>query len=573
MRIRQAPARVARDDRGESLRAQLRRSFQVALGSAVLASAAATVAALLLRLFTGLLTPAEIFGDRLTILIPLPLFSRMLQLFGPNAKHVFFVTLVVGEFALTALAATLYVAVRSWLASLRAQTGGGADSSAGGVVVPLWEIPLLAVVLWVVSAGCLAPALGSGFFGATLPGGPGGLIASELGPNLVLAASFALLLRRELVSTTGMSSQAPANTTSRRRLLRQTGVALAVLGGGVLLWEAISAGLGAVIGVSGRHAPRLSLSSSPNKITPPPTPNYGELTPVSGLTAEVTPAADFYYVSKNLVSDPSISVGQWRLSIEGRVLQPYSLSYDDLRALPAVQQYHTLECISNDVGGNLMSNALFTGVRLADVLNKAGVQPDAAQVIFRAQDGYSDSLHLSQALNPDSLIAYLINGAPLPQPHGYPARLLIPGLYGMKNGKWLTSLTVDTGTFDGYWEQRGWTREAFVKMTTRIDIPHDGDLLTAKPTIIGGVAYAGDKGISRVDVSVDGGQSWRTATLRRPLGALTWVLWELAWTPTPGSHIIAARCVDGEGNVQTAQSAPPLPDGASGYDAISIVAH
>jgi DMSO/TMAO reductase YedYZ molybdopterin-dependent catalytic subunit len=347
---------------------------------------------------------------------------------------------------------------------------------------------------------------------------------------------------------------------------------VAVIAGGVLIWEGVSAGLGSVIGLAGRHRPQLSLSNSPAKVTPP-TPNYGDWSPIAGQTPEITAAKDFYYVSKNLVSDPSINATQWSLKIAGMVNAPYNLSYDELRALPSVRQYHTLECISNDVGGNLMSNALFTGVRLADVLNKAGIQSGASLVTFRADDDYSDSLHLSQALNPDSLIVYLINGDPLPQAHGYPARLLIPGLYGMKNGKWLTSLTVGSGTYDGYWEQRGWTHEAMVKMTARIDVPSDGDLLTAKPTAIAGVAYSGDKGIAEVDVSVDGGQSWRVATLRRPLGALTWVLWELPWTPSSGNHIIVARAIDNAGNVQTTAGAPPIPDGASGYDAISVVAH
>ncbi|HKV84147.1 MAG TPA: molybdopterin-dependent oxidoreductase, partial [Ktedonobacterales bacterium] len=398
------------------------------------------------------------------------------------------------------------------------------------------------------------------------------VLRSELVPDALFAASFVLLLRREAHSPIVARVGARGAALSRRRLLRQTGIAVAVIAGGVLVWEGVSAGLGSIIGLAGRHRPQLSLSNSPATVTPP-TPNYGDWPPVAGQTPEITATKDFYYVSKNLVSDPSINPAQWSLKIAGMVNAPYSLSYDELRALPAVQQYHTLECISNDVGGNLMSNALFTGVRLADVLNKAGIQSGASQVVFRADDGYSDSLHLSQALNPDSLIVYLINGDPLPQAHGYPARLLIPGLYGMKNGKWLTSLTIGSGTFDGYWEQRGWTREAMIKMTARIDVPSDGDLLTAKPTAIAGVAYAGDRGVGEVDVSVDGGRTWRVATLRRPLGALTWVLWELPWTPSAGNHIIVARAIDSAGNVQTTAGAPPIPDGASGYDAISVVAH
>ena len=392
----------------------------------------------------------------------------------------FFVTLVIGAFVLTALAGVLYSAAGMYLR----RRDNVADD------IRLWEIPLLAALLWLASAGVLAPIIGAGFLGGGLAGGAGAVLRSEIAPDALFAASFVWLLRREaqapVAATTGaVDTQGAA--LSRRRLLRQTGIAVAVIAGGVLIWEGVSAGLGSVIGLAGRHRPRLSLSNSPAKVTPP-TPNYGDWSPIAGQTPEITAAKDFYYVSKNLVSDPSINATQWSLKIAGMVNAPYNLSYDELRALPSVRQYHTLECISNEVGGNLMSNALFTGVRLADVLNRAGIQSGASLVTFRADDDYSDSLHLSQALNPDSLIVYLINGDPLPQAHGYPARLLIPGLYGMKNGKWLTSLTVGSGTYDGYWEQRGWTHEAMVKMTARIDVPSDGDLLTAKPTAIAGVA-------------------------------------------------------------------------------------
>ena len=568
MRLRSTATRAPGSaPRRRSLVLLLPHSFRHALGAAVVAAAAATVTALLLRLFTGLPTPAELFGDRMTALIPLPVFSALLGVFGSNAKHVFFVALVAGEFALTALFGVLYCAARTAIVRTRAAPHDAALESPPH----LWEIPPLAVLLWLLSAGILAPLIGGGFFGAGLPSGAAGVLKAELAPDVVFALVFTVSLRRESQAALAAESS-DTQSLSRRRLLRQAGISVAVLGGGVLLWEAISSGLGSLIGIAGRHRPQLSLSNMPTRIIPPPTPNYGDVAQISGLSPEITSTKDFYYVSKNLVSDPSIDANQWSLKVDGLVRQPYSVTYDELRALPAVRQYHTLECISNDVGGNLMSSALFIGVRLADVLNRAGLEDGATQMVFRAADGYSDMLHLSQALNPDALIAYEINGAALPQAHGYPARLLIPGLYGMKNGKWLTSLTVSSGSYDGYWEQRGWTREAKVKMTARIDTPHDGDVLTARPTAIGGVAYSGDQGISEVDVSVDGGQSWRTATLRRPLGTLTWVVWELPWTPTPGNHIIVARAIDGQGNVQRATTAPPLPDGSSGYDAISIVA-
>ena len=309
----------------------------------------------------------------------------------------------------------------------------------------------------------------------------------------------------------------------------------------------------------------------------PPTPDYANWSPVAGQTAEVTKVSDFYYVSKNLASDPSVDQQSWRLSINGMVDSPYTLTYDQLRALPQIERYHTLGCISNVVGGDLMSNALFTGTSLAAVLNKAGIQAGASEMVFRAADDYSDRLHLAQALDSRSLIVYEINGEPLPQAHGFPARLLIPGLYGMKNGKWLTSLSVDAGDYTGYWEQQGWTREANIKMTARIDVPSSDQLLINKPLVIAGVAFSGDRGIGRVDVSTDGGETYHpatfhAATLRQPLGPLTWVLWQYEWTPPAGGrYVLIARAIDLAGDVQTPAEAPPLPDGSSGYHRISVL--
>jgi len=432
------------------------------------------------------------------------------------------------------------------------------------------------LALYVVSAAVLAPIAGGGFLGVGLFGGASATLLSQLAPDCVFAIALVWQVRAGSTAAHDAlinESATQASALSRRALFQQSATAVALLGAGIALWEALASGLGSALGAGPPQAtqPSLSLSDIPDQITPAPVPVYGSWTPVSGQSVELTSASDFYYVSKNLAGDPSVSATSWKLTVSGMVDKPYSLNYNELRALPRMTQYHTLECISNEVGGTLMSNGQFAGVRLADVLNAAGIQSGATEVVFTAADGYSDSLHLSQALDDRSMIAYLLDGEPLPQSHGFPARLLIPGLYGMKNGKWLTSLAVDSGSYRGYWELRGWTREAHVKLMSRIDTPHDGDLLVAdRPTYIAGVAYSGAEGIGRVDVSVDGGQSWTQANLRRPLGALTWTLWEHAWRPERGKHIIVVRAIDLAGRVQTPANAEPLPDGASGYHAITV---
>ena len=583
-----------------SQRGAYRRLALTALGPALIAAAVGLVAAYLGRfLLPGVImtTPAEQFGDQFTSLIPLQIFAFLLNTFDGNAKHIYVGGVVVVEALLTAVFGVAYVLGRQ---ALRQRQGWTPQASAGrrrgkGRRTPqsplarfvkattraeqpgYVEAALIVLGLWVVSAGIVAPLIGGGFFGAKLYGGAGAVFLAQVIPNSIFALLYIALLHNVQATAEARANAAPAgasaaatNALPRRALIRQGILAAVILGGGALIWEALSSGLGTALGLGGPHRPPLTISQQPTRIIPPPKPVYGAWTPVAGQTPELTSPNDFYYVSKNLVSDPTINAANWSLTIDGQVEHPYTLSYAQLQALPSTDQYHTLECISNEVGGNLMSNGFFTGVSLADLLNKAGVKQGATQLIFYGADDYSDRLHLSQALDPSSLVVYHLDGAPLPQPHGYPARLLIPGLYGMKNGKWLVRLEVATGDYQGYWEQRGWTPESHVKMTSRIDTPHDGDFLTAKPTYISGVAYSGANGIARVDVTLDGGRTWTPTTLRRPLGALTWTLWEYRWTPTTGTYTLGVRAIDLDGNVQTIVEAPTLPDGASGYDAISV---
>lgn len=534
---------------------------------ALIAAALAVGAALLARLTLQITSPAEVYAEALIRFIPLPVFSWLVGTLGPGAKHLFFGVVLIGAGIAAAAVGLLYCALRAlWLRRIR-KTGRGTLDEA----VPAYtEIPLVVLLLWLVTAGILAPLMGGGLFGAGFAEGVGGTLLSQLAPDIVFALAFIWLLRATLLAhpqagETAEATQAAMRIT-RRRLLNRGLTAVGIAAGAALAWQFISSNLG----FSTTRRPPLNLGDTPQQVAPPQ-PTYGPWTPLDGQTAEVTATKDFYYVSKNFVGDPQINGKTWKLSIGGHVNNPTTLTYDQLRALPAVERYHTLECISNEVGGDLMSNAYFRGARLADILDYAGIQPGANELIFRAADDYSDRLHLSQAMDPQSLIVYEINGEPLPQAHGYPARLLIPGLYGMKNGKWLTSLEVSSGDYMGYWETRGWTKEAKVKMTSRIDLPRDGAVMTSRRTWIAGVAYAADRGIGRVEVSTDSGATWQPATLRRPLGALTWALWQYEWQPTAGDHILAVRAIDLDGAMQAASEAPPLPDGSSGYHAIQVL--
>ncbi|HSQ20545.1 MAG TPA: molybdopterin-dependent oxidoreductase, partial [Blastocatellia bacterium] len=288
---------------------------------------------------------------------------------------------------------------------------------------------------------------------------------------------------------------------------------------------------------------------------------------IDNLALEITPNRDFYQVSKNAF-DPQVDVARWKLEVAGLVETELALTYDDLKALPWVEQYATLACISNEVGGDLIGNALWRGVRLKDVLEKARLKPGVVDIMLRASDDYTDSIPLERANADGTLLVYEMNGEQLTPEHGSPVRLLVPGIYGMKNVKWITRIEALDFDFKGYWQRRGWDDRAEYKTMSRIDAP---DREVKGETSIVGIAFAGDRGISTVEVSTDGGGTWELAELRPALSPISWVLWQRRWVPMqPGKHRILVRATDGRGQTQTLQYAPPAPSGSSGYHSVVI---
>ena len=292
---------------------------------------------------------------------------------------------------------------------------------------------------------------------------------------------------------------------------------------------------------------------------------------IRGISPAVTPIQNFYVVSKNF-GDPVVDGHTWQLRVGGLVDRSLDLSLNQLRALPSIEEYVTLACISNNVGGDLMSTGYFRGVRLRDLLAMASPQSQGTWVAFRARDGYTESLPFSLVqASPEVLVAYELDGAPLPMNHGFPARILIPGHYGMKGPKWLDSIDVVNQEARGYWEQQGWDHNAVVKTTARFDLPRDGEILTLGPMEIGGVAFAGTRGVSKVEYSTNGGSSWEVAPFEPPLSPLTWVLWRATWTPAKeGAYRLIVRATDGAGATQDSHGAPSYPSGAAGYHTIQV---
>ena len=290
---------------------------------------------------------------------------------------------------------------------------------------------------------------------------------------------------------------------------------------------------------------------------------------IPGLTPEVTSNSAHYVVDEEIL-DPAIDIDGWSLTITGMVDRDIVLTYQDLVSMQAEERYQTLMCISNEVGGDLISTALWTGVPLRAILDRAGIDPGAAEVVFRAVGGYSDSLGAEQAMDESTLIAIGMNGHVLPRAHGYPARLLSTGTYGYKNPKWLTEIEVVDSPYKGFWQHRGWDKEGLVKTMSRIDVPATGDLEPG-PVTIAGVAFAADRGIARVEVSDDGGRTWHEARLKTALSAVTWRLWLLEWEPPgTGEYELLVRAHDGTGAIQISRHASPVPSGSSGYDSVTV---
>ncbi len=286
--------------------------------------------------------------------------------------------------------------------------------------------------------------------------------------------------------------------------------------------------------------------------------------PVAGLAPEVTPAASFYYNSKN-TTDPVIQADQWELSVGGLVARPFRLTFAQLRALPRVDQYVTLRCVDNLPDGQLMSNALWSGVPIAALLRRADPLPGAQAVILRAADAFDEVFPLSYFADDLALLAYGINGETLTRARGAPARAVVPGFYGFKNVKWVQSIEVSVTFPPGFWEQHGWTASA-PHLCARIDIARR----EGAQVLLAGFAFAGSAGISAVQVQVNDGP-WQDAVLNVPaLSPFAWVQWQVLLPLPPGHYTFTARSIDAAGHFQEAAVQPVYPNGATGLDSMQV---
>ena len=332
-----------------------------------------------------------------------------------------------------------------------------------------------------------------------------------------------------------------------------------------------------VVGVGGRSllnrsrtAPITAAELPPAAETVPPLAAGADLSSTTpGLTPIIVPNERFYRIDTALLV-PSVDVATWSLRVHGLVERDTTLTWPELLALPMFEQYVTIACVSNEVGGDLVGNAKWTGVRLRDVLDIAGVASSATQLVGRSVDGFTAGMPTAWIMDPERepMIAVQMNDEPLPPAHGYPARLIVPGLYGYVSAtKWLSELELTTlDGFDGYWIPLGWSKEAPILTQSRIDTPR-GPVATGRVPIAG-IAWAPDRGIAKVEVGIDG--VWHEADLSTPISDATWVQWVVAWDAAPGRHTISVRATDGAGVVQEELPSRPAPDGARGWHTIEV---
>lgn len=301
------------------------------------------------------------------------------------------------------------------------------------------------------------------------------------------------------------------------------------------------------------------------------------------FASEITPNDRFYRIDIN-VAIPTIIADMWNLRVTGLIDNPLELTYGELKSLPSMEEYATLECVSNKVGGDLISTALWKGVSLKSVLEMAQVKPEATYVVFRCFDGYDVGIPLEKGLEETTLLAYEMNRATLSADHGFPVRAIVPGIYGMMNAKWITEIQLVNTVYEGFWQRKGWSNDAKYKIHSTIVAP--GSALSNRfgnlgmPTTvtlgdkvpIAGIAFAGNVGISKVEVSMDGGNSWQEARMKKPISINSWVLWYIEWNAeSQGTHVVSVRATDGTGKIQPVGFYEPFPDGSSGYNMIEII--
>jgi DMSO/TMAO reductase YedYZ molybdopterin-dependent catalytic subunit len=525
----------------------------------------------LLHNATGFMTLQQVTSGGVLRLVPGTVFGYVIDGLQEKARPLFLLGLSVAVIVAGALAGA---ALALWRARAGPPREDG-ERKRGPLAPQAMRALVATLVLWAISMPFVALGNRSVFSTATVTVFAEWLVVALLTEAALSSPGPANRRRATAAAATDAPAALPPATAAA------TAPAAAAPGGPLTprreFIEAVGGGAAlATLGYLGARAARAgapSLSESAGIGTQlhqtPPHPT-GAKSSIFGDLSGITPTADFYIVSKNIDGDPMVDGKTWALRVEGD--NPYSLSLRELLAEPHVEQVQTLECISNYVGGSLMSTGVWKGVPLHRLLERAGVPSGTVEIAFACVDGYTESLPLEAALQPSTLVADHLNGGRLPDEHGYPARILVADRYGMKNPKWLTVIRPVHHPVTGYWEGFGWSDQAIVNTTSRIDYPLNTQVLTAGELVpVRGIAYAGDRGISKVEISLNGGTTWQPVTVHPAASRFAWSIWTFPWVPARGNYTVMVRATDGQGNLQVAwRSRGTFPGGAFGLDNVLI---
>ena len=508
------------------------KALSAGLLAGLIAGIAMTVVMLVLACF-GVATPLAIIGDRLSVFIkPGPFLSIMGRVGGYNhLKQLGVGSTMAGQLFVSALAGATF----SLLMRRNPQRRVTAWTMSIFVVLP---IAAIAIALW--------PVLGTSYIGLPIASGGAvtliGFALSVLVFERTLVASFHFLTRPEAGTESGEFTPA----IGRRAL---------ILGGlGVLI-------AGGVVGLL-RRLYRIATFS------------YDGTQYKGRIVQPITPNDLFYCVTKNVI-DPRVNVDLWHLEVNGLVQNPITYRFQDLKGFNQVEQETTLMCISNGLDAGLISNAVWKGITLRDLIDPAGPMADARRVRLFGVDNYTDTIPLEKALDPATILAWAMNGVDLPHRHGYPLRAIVPGDFGEKHVKWLTRIELTGDNAKGFYETQGWGPDFMTPTRSRIDAPdHESRFSLGQlsgPIEVKGIAFGGDRGISRVEISDDDGETWTDASIHYAGTKLTWALWTYQWRPDgPDDYTLVVRATDGEGAVQEWEEDRSPFSGVTGFHKIAV---
>jgi DMSO/TMAO reductase YedYZ molybdopterin-dependent catalytic subunit len=565
----------------------------------IVAGAIAVAISLILRLFAGGVFVPEIASLTLFSLTPGEVESQAVQTLGPLAKYTSFIGAILVNIIAYGLIGILIGRLYHRL-PWRGYLGKVVQST---IIAYVLILAITSVLLALTEASAGPVSVSDVIVYLIPPNVAFGLVLPGLYQKISLRQpSVSDLAHKKQVSADIDGDTQPKTTTeagkiNRRMFLRSAAasvVALPILyyGTSRLLFSSQQQASQSVVPV----LPASQSSSAPAGFQNP------VLSPL--LQYEVTPTELFYRIDISPIV-PTINAETWKLSVKGLVDNPVEITYEELKAMPSVEQFSTLGCVSNKVGGDLISNAIWKGVPLRNLLEQAKIRQGAEYIVFRCFDGYDVGIPLEKGLEDGTILAYDMNRAALTPAHGFPVRAIVPNIYGMMNAKWITEIEIVDYVYEGFWQRKGWSNTARINTLSSIVIPGSASLRTrfrgflptgsnfagssnstsssssssssssGRTTTVGGIAFAGTRGISKVQVSLDNGLTWKDASIKEPLSPYSWVMWA-AELNIPSEQVkeykLTVRATDKTGNVQTSAIREPFPDGSTGYHMINIQA-